>query len=180
MQNTWTRIMFRCGCECVYELAKWRAQHSINILSAPASQLHGKLWGPMATFPAVRPDGRRRRCRLHSLDFDEFANAMTLDAATTVAMAGNNYAFTGTGNVGIGTGTPSAQLELYDTSPEFRLTDAASSYSRLTRTSASNTLALYNSAASAGGAAYAMSTDGISQWNRVRTGGRYRAQCEMG
>src|SRR5688572_7602776 len=47
-----------------------------------------------------------------SLDFDEFVDSMTLDSSTTVAMAGFNYAFTGTGNVGIGTADPTTKLDV--------------------------------------------------------------------
>jgi hypothetical protein len=47
-----------------------------------------------------------------SMDFDEFVDAMTLDATTTVALNSFNYAFTGTGNVGIGDTTPEAKFEI--------------------------------------------------------------------
>jgi hypothetical protein len=46
-----------------------------------------------------------------NLDFDDFLNGMTLDASTTVAMSGFNFAFTGTGNVGIGDSTPEVTFE---------------------------------------------------------------------
>ncbi|MCC6404975.1 MAG: hypothetical protein IT405_01135, partial [Candidatus Yanofskybacteria bacterium] len=48
----------------------------------------------------------------NSLDFDELVDAMTLDASTSVAMAGSNFTFTGTGNVGVGTATPATKLSV--------------------------------------------------------------------
>jgi hypothetical protein len=50
---------------------------------------------------------------LDSLDFSEFKDLMTLDASTDVALAGNNFTFSGTGNVGIGTTGPEANLDVY-------------------------------------------------------------------
>ncbi len=47
-----------------------------------------------------------------SLDFDKFADAMTLDAMTKINQAGFNFGFYGTGNVGIGTTSPSAKLDV--------------------------------------------------------------------
>ncbi len=56
-----------------------------------------------------------------SLDFTEFKDLMTLDATTDVAMAGNNFTFSGTGNVGIGTTAPdvTSTLDLTSTSKGF-------------------------------------------------------------
>ncbi|MFA6198731.1 MAG: hypothetical protein WC734_06320, partial [Patescibacteria group bacterium] len=50
-----------------------------------------------------------------SLDFTEFKDLMTLDASTDVALAGNNFTFSGTGNVGIGIINPAAKLNVVDT-----------------------------------------------------------------
>ncbi|MDZ7587023.1 MAG: hypothetical protein U0946_04655, partial [Patescibacteria group bacterium] len=47
-----------------------------------------------------------------SLDFSEFKDAMTLDASTDVAMAGYNFTFSGSGNLGIGTTAPAGTLDI--------------------------------------------------------------------
>jgi hypothetical protein len=46
----------------------------------------------------------------NSLDFTEFKNAMILDASTDIALSGNNFTFSGSGNVGIGTTNPTEKL----------------------------------------------------------------------
>ncbi|QQS44667.1 hypothetical protein IPM65_03660 [Candidatus Roizmanbacteria bacterium] len=47
-----------------------------------------------------------------SLDFDKFSDNMTLDAKTIINQAGFDFGFQGTGNVGIGTSTPSEKLHV--------------------------------------------------------------------
>ena len=47
-----------------------------------------------------------------SLDFTEFKDAMTLDATTDVAMAGFDFTFSGTGDVGIGLTNPAYKLDV--------------------------------------------------------------------
>ena len=48
-----------------------------------------------------------------SLDFSEFIDNMTLDASTSIAMAGFNLTLTGSGNVGIGATTSSNKLDVW-------------------------------------------------------------------
>ncbi|PJA89389.1 MAG: hypothetical protein CO138_00690, partial [Candidatus Moranbacteria bacterium CG_4_9_14_3_um_filter_33_15] len=47
-----------------------------------------------------------------SLDFTEFKDTMSLDTSTDVALAENNFTFSGSGNVGIGTTSPEAKLHV--------------------------------------------------------------------
>ena len=71
-----------------------------------------------------------------------------------------NFNFTG-GDVGIGTASPASSLEIYQTSPELRLTTSGSSeYARAARVEGSNGLYWYNRVNQPGVDPYALEFDG--------------------